>query len=266
MAEKFHERFHIPVSLDSAKASFVRRVGNEIFRSGPWMESHYRVYQAIATELGQLFNSRAAPEEYTAYDFLWTLRAIEGIYLHYFIDTNSKHLLEFERTVNKLLQMSEVDLGVRWRDGKFYRAGAEELDTELVNKSLDWLKKQGYQTVRGPFEKALSHLLHAVAHPERLSDVITDAKEALEALAKKVTGKEGTLEKLAELFLSKVHASNEYKVILRDYCDYANKFRHGAAEPAQKPKLSYAETESFVYLTGLFIRLVISAGFASETV
>jgi hypothetical protein len=76
-----------------------------------------------------------------------------------------------------------------------------------------------------------------------------------------VCGNEKTLDANRELFISKVRASEEYRRILKEYTDFAHNFRHGASAPEKKPSLSYAEAESFIYLTGLFIRLVISASF-----
>ena len=46
----------------------------------------------------------------------------------------------------------------------------------------------------------------------------------------------------------------------------ARNFRHGAGTPEKKPTVSYPETESFLYLTGIFIRLVISENERKKTV
>jgi hypothetical protein len=82
--------------------------------------------------------------------------------------------------------------------------------------------------------------------------------EALEALAKIVTGRpDKDLSANRELFIKKVKASDEYKQLLKDYIDYANKFRHAVKEGESRPKLTEKEAESFIYLTGLFIRLAI---------
>jgi len=55
-----------------------------------------------------------------------------------------------------------------------------------------------------------------------------------------------------------VKASDEYKKLLKAYIEYANEFRHAAEEGTPKPALSPAEVESFVYMTGVFIRLAFS--------
>jgi hypothetical protein len=157
-----------------------------------------------------------------------------------------------------LLSESEVDLGIRWQNGQFVKSGAALLDESLVNDPLHWLRSSGYETVLTPFQKGLSHFLHATKRPELLADVVTDMYESMEALAKIVTGKpDKDLSGNQQLLLSKVKASNEYKHLLRDYIDYANRFRHAVREGQPRPELSPKEVESFVYLTGVFIRLAM---------
>jgi hypothetical protein len=163
-----------------------------------------------------------------------------------------------ETLIRRLLNESEVDLGIRWESGQSIRSGATLLDEKLVNDQLHWIRACGYETVRLPFEKGLGHFLHASARPELLSDVITDMYEAVEALAKIVTNRpDRDLSANRELFLSKVKASDEYKQLLKDYIDYANRFRHAGQEGRPRPDLSAKETESFIYLTGVFIRLAV---------
>jgi hypothetical protein len=110
-----------------------------------------------------------------------------------------------------------------------------------------------------PFEKGLRHFLESLNKPDLLSDVVTDLYEAVEALAKIVTGRDKDLSANREQFLSRVRAAEEYKPLLRWYIEYANEFRHAADRGTPKPSLSAAEVESFVYLTGLFIRFALQA-------
>lgn len=57
--------------------------------------------------------------------------------------------------------------------------------------------------------------------------------------------------------MSMIKAPDPFKKMLREYILYAHQFRHGAAAAEKKPKVSYSEAEAFVYLTDLFIRLVM---------
>jgi hypothetical protein len=51
----------------------------------------------------------------------------------------------------------------------------------------------------------------------------------------------------------------QYKRMLKEYIEYANKFgRHAGPRGMPKPMPSRKEVEAFMYLTGLFIRLAVS--------
>jgi len=154
------------------------------------------------------------------------------------------------------LGKAEVDLGVKWENGLFYPSGAKLLDERLVNDSLGWLRDKKHRNVLDPFEKALRHLLEARKRPELAGDVVTDMYEALEALAGVLTGRaEKDLSANQELFIKAVKASDAYKKLLKDYIEYANLFRHAEKENKPRPKITLEEAESFVYLTGVFVRL-----------
>lgn len=165
---------------------------------------------------------------------------------------------EISSWIAQIVNASEVDLGIGWRPPIFVRTGAPVLDEHLVNKPLRWLSEPKYKSVRQPFEKGLSHYLEAQNRPDRLADVITDMYEAVEALAKIVTGRPGKdLSGNVERFISEINASKHYKALLRNYISYGNEFRHAEREGRPRPPLSEPEVESFIYLTGLFIRLAI---------
>lgn len=144
---------------------------------------------------------------------------------------------------------------LKWQSGYFIKTGAKELDKQLVNDSLQWMDKKEYKTVRTPFEKSLRHLLEAEKDSSKLSDVITDAYEAIEALAKIICNNDKDLSANREQFIKNVKASDEYKKILKEYIVYANNFRHAIEKGKKKPNINLSEAESFVYLTGIFIRL-----------
>jgi hypothetical protein len=267
MAEKFHERFHIEVPIEEAKRRFVNRAHNVLLQasSNSWSDIREwdKVMKAIATYLGEPYTPGEGYRigdagRYTRREFERTLDALEGL-------TRAFPAKPVGQIISSILDMAEVDLGVCWDGKQFLPSGAKLLDEKLVNDSLQWLRGKGYQTVLEPFEKALGHLLRARSSPELLSDVVTDAYEALEALAEIVTGKDTKLDAIQQEFISRINASDDYKRILKEYIAFAHKFRHGAAAPDKKPELSYAETESFVYLTGVFIRLAIYSGFAAPT-
>ena len=276
MAAKFHERFDIEVGQEEARKRAVNKIHNIVFSSLTELPRYEDIEREILTALGDRWVSTHDFHKQVGDDFDRNLQAIEVLYqaldpkrwkqmvVHEYRDTGAEenkklkyytYQQHLKIWICRILEEAEVDLAIRWNSGQFIKSGAALLDERLVNDPLQWLRSSGYETVLTPFKKGLSHFLHASKEPERLADVVTDMYESLEALAKIITGRDRDLSANREMFLAKVKASDEYKQLLKDYIDYANKFRH--AEGQRRPELSPKEVESFVYLTGVFIRLAM---------
>ena len=194
-------------------------------------------------------------------DFPTILKAIEVIHA-YSISRDCPEVFGvgdyYDNMVQELLNMAEVDLGIDWQEGQFVRTGAALLDDKLVNDNLHWLRQAGFKSVLDPYSKGLSGLLHAETHPEGRSDVVRDMYEALEAMAKIKSEPNRDLSSNAESFIKSVGASAGYREVLKAYIKYANEyFRHATSEAQPKPQISMREAESFVYLTGVFLRLAM---------
>lgn len=261
---KFHLRFDIPVDIDTAQSRFVNRVHNWIFDSTFFSlqpDERAIILRCIAYELGKECNTTIVdPRVLIGRNFFDCLQAIEAFYL-----TTAPDIQKIINDwIEKIVEDSEVDVGIRWEGGRFLKSGAKLLDDALVNESLHWLTEKQYTSVYQPYSKGLDHFLRSSNNPPQLSDVITDMYESLEALAKIITGRNTKdLSSNCELFIKTVKASDSYKKILKEYISYANSFRHGDVGN-QRPALTESEVESFVYLTGIFIRLAIRRGNESE--
>jgi len=255
----FHARFGIKLEMKEAKKRFMNRIDNYIFDNFfcTVLDEHTRgeVLWQSANALGEPYSDLDNISDYVGRDFYKYIQTVEVIYnvMKYL---NMKEKLN--NLINLILEQSEMDLGIKWENGQFIRKGARLLDQELVNEPLRWLEKPEYENVYNPFAKGLSHFIKAEKDLKLLHDVITDMYEALEGLSKIITGKhDKDLSANAELFISKIKVSQNYKKILKEYISYANEFRHAPKKEQKRPKLSINEVESFVYLTGLFIRLAI---------
>jgi hypothetical protein len=255
---KFHHRFSIEVDLSEARRRFVNRAYNTILdrelllTTGITEDEVDEVILYVADKLGERFDE---PEfdYYVGQDFHRCLQAIEV--LHECL-VNKKARASVEAGIRFLLENAEYDLGIKWNGHHFVPAGAKELDDQLVNRPLEWLRAEHLDSVLLPFEKGLRHLLQTIKRPEIRWDVITDMYESVEALAKALTGKKGKdLSSNRDLFMQAINASEGYKRILKAYIEYANEFRHAAEMDKPKSLPSAEETESFVYLTGLFVRM-----------
>jgi hypothetical protein len=267
----FHERFDIEVGAEEARQRFVNRVSNSVFDSFIYttlanslaQSAYYRdvAHRRVANALGLRYANIKKLDDYVRGDFSRCLQVLEALY-QYLIDLDqyeSGHDFAQRLTayITEIEQVSEVDLGVRWEPPIFVRTGAQLLDEHLVNEPLRWLSEPQYGSVRKPFSKGLSHYLEATNKPERLADVVTDMYEAVEALAKVVTGKDRDLSKNRESFIKRIQASDYYKQLLKDYIEYGSEYRHAVRVGRPRPPLSEPEVEAFIYLTGLFIRLAI---------
>jgi len=266
MTAKFHERFEIEVGVPEARRRFTQRVGNLVFER--YLGKHFEQWpryvagEYIASVLGDHYTGTHYLETLAATaDFHRHLQAIEGLYDHVVKnegDHGTTRRDALDAVVREVMAMSETDLGVRWESGRFLPQGARLLDDKLVNDPLRWLKAKGYENVLAPYRKGLEHLLQGQKNPAQLADVITDMYEALEALAKVMTGRDADLSANRELFTKKVKAADSYKQMLKHYIDYANDYRHAVEQGTVRPTPSPVEAESFVYQTGVFIRLAMA--------
>jgi len=255
-APPFHQRFNIKVQDQQAKERFLSRVWNQIvlgFLVGIEVYK-YHILMQVANALGKEYHLIFDFNDYVGGDFYACLQALEAAYQA--LPANAQKE-ELDTLVQHVISQSEVDLGIRWRDGVFWPSGAKVLDEALVNDPLQWLSDPVYKNILAPFKKGLSDYLQANRYPERLSDTITDMYEAVEAMAKVATGNDRDLSANRELFVRKLRLSGYYKKMLQDYISYANQFRHAVEEGKQRVPPLAQEVEAFIYTTGLFIRLAI---------
>jgi hypothetical protein len=260
--EKFHIRFGIEVGEEEARRRFVNRSVNEIFSSF-FYELHDRgkIQRLILTRLGENYRTHQSLMDHLKNDFYRHLQAIEALYSSldprygpYYGDRD-----RLEGIILAILGLSEVDLGIRWKNGHFLPSRAEILDQALVDDPLRWLRlKPEYETVIAPFEKSLRHLVQAKNRPELYQDVIRDAYEALEALGNIVTGRKGKdLSANRDLLIKRLGIGDKHKNLLAAYINFAHEYRHAEEQAGARKAVGLREAESFVYLTGWFIRLAI---------
>lgn len=258
MTQKFHERFKISVSTEEAKQRFVNRVYNEIFTRfyfGLPGVIREEMERSLLTILGlrQDYDAPSALLAYVKHEFWNNVQAVEALYKVAFAMGYGPPLRD---SIQGILNLSECDIGIRWHDGHFLPSGSPVLDEKLVNEVLGCLADEKYSGVKVAFEKGLHHFLQSIGKPQFHSDVVTEMYEALEALAKVFCG-DKDLSKNAEKFLSLIKAPDEYKPILKAYIAYGNTVRHAGKDGQPKANLTRKEIESFVYMTGLFIRFAI---------
>ena len=262
----FHQRFNIEVELETAKQRFISRLFNLIdegflgfTREQCHLSEYVEAFKYVAFKLGIRYDGNNTLEYYAGNEFLQVLRTIEALFEAFQFQRNYANSADrLDKIIKFAVSQSEIDLGIQWRGGLFYPSGARLMDEELVNEPLRWLADPKYNNVLAPFKKGLTHYLEANKNPEKLADTITDIYEALEAMAKVITGRNNKdLSGNRELFVSKLRLGRQYGKMLIDYIDYANDYRHGTEPSKIRANPSPNEVEAFIYTTGLFIRLAV---------
>ena len=259
----FHERFDISVDIEAERQKFINRVCNRIFDTWDYLYGKLpplalnMVFHAIVSELG-IRHDKKFKSIYNCINtdnYLEVLRGIEIIY-NKGSDPSMKLIIDRDMN-NHIISKSELDLGIRWQNGKFIRTGAKLFDEKIVDDLLKWLGGKGYKTIIEPFEQARNHLLESESRPQVLSHVITKSYEALEALSLILVGK-SNLRGNQELFVKKVNGDGFHKKILKEYVEYGCLYRHPPkSNGSSRPQLSIAKAEFFFYFTGTFIRLAM---------
>ena len=256
----FYKRFEIDLPLESAHRRFVNRCKNIIWAniSPPYLRSSSvldrAVMQATANAIGIRYDNRAVVDHYvTEDDLLGCLQAIEAVIP---ILRDALPGMDYDSIISELIAGSETDLSLAWDGTRFLLTGAQVLDEKLVAEQLEWLQAAGYSTVREAFGRGLKHLLQGREDPAQLSDAITDSCEALEAMAKVVTGNDRDLSSNRDLLVKRIGASEDHRSLLKAYLKYANNYRHAGKRSGRAP-VSLAAAEFFAYATGAFLRLCI---------
>ena len=178
------------------RAKFVTRINttvfSQIFSSAAFPDNYDRLFTDVCYELGvepveitrdntPLYSDFVTPsfKVLTNNDFTETLKVL--VFLWKSLRTSRlRHTLD--RGVELALATAAADIGVRWRDGMFYPAGAQELDEILIGDNLEWL--QAFPKVRASFETALAHFSTSLNDASARKDAITNAYAAIEGLSR----------------------------------------------------------------------------------
>jgi hypothetical protein len=178
-------------------------------------------------------------------DFMETLKVL--VILHDIL--RPENVTSLNRSIELALVNAATDLEVRWKDGLFYPSGAKELDEKLISDNLDFIK--AWPEVRAQFSTALAHFRNSLHDAAARKDAITNAYSSIERLAALVLGNDKNFENNSNALVDFLELPSEYKNIVHYYKQIAHQYssRHAGSE------FAHAETEAFIYLTGLLMRL-----------
>jgi len=257
-------RFNIDIDINEAQRFFINRAITQLEHILPDMDKVRSMHPAdrqylrsAAYAVGQVYDSNCSLKSIVSNDFMNIIRILESVYQFAVESHDQDKASDIQTLVNRLVEDSDIDLGIVCRDGEFRYSGAVLLDEELVDKNLQWLAGREYDAVREPFAKGLRHLLESNKNTALLSDVITDVYESLEAMARIVVGNDRELSGNRDVFINALDLNENYKKMFVEYIDYGCQYRHAARKGTTKQLPKQNEVEAFVYMTGLFLRLAI---------
>ena len=260
MLKDIYKRLNLESDLKKEQDKFIKRIQlifekvdskHRLYSGGP--DNYlYNVSNEIAFQLGE--EKRDLLEEYLDNPTIERVLIVSEIFLHViknaqgFYSENKYLPLEIEETIN----LSIIDLGISFKNRKFYIKGAEELDEKLIFEPLEWL--DDYPKTKIFFEGALKENLR-----KDYPDAITKSYSALESLVKTLLNNNTNLKKNIPKLLEKLNLPDQWGKILFNFCDYAHEFssRHGKEEGTKPLKINPEIVEAYIYFTGLIIRLII---------
>jgi hypothetical protein len=251
--------FGFSTDQDEERSRFVQRINLTIFRQIRKLPRYEDVFREACYVLGLNADDwivrenkprtvgplRIPPPRRLTHDDFW--KVLELILVFYEVIPSLRKaiddavLLAFGHSMN--------DLGILWKDGAFYPQGAKELDDILIADNLEWLAK--YPQAKDFFASSLRHFSRSLEDTSARRDAMTNAYSSLEALAQSVLGNQRSLEKNSDGLLHHVSFASEYGNILYQY----KQLGHSYSSRHAGEVLSHEETEVFIYLTGLFLRL-----------
>ncbi len=267
--KKFNKILGLEDDVEAERKRFVGRVNQFIFNDIDTVKTDtfdYRVlFRLICFELGENahdFRMRtigrgmdekqipASIRTLTGDDFNKTLLVLSILYVYLEDSSDSESNVEWLSANIKLVLSRSCDIGIRWKEGFFYPSGAEELDKSLIDETLTWLND--YPNEKKDYLKALEYYLEE----KSLDDVIKNCYSAIEGVTRKILGNDKTLDKNKEQLLQKIDLSDGWRSMLANYIKYAHDYRHASAK---RHEITKQETEAYLYMTGLIIRLIIES-------
>jgi len=264
--QTFYKNFGLETSLISEQQKFVHRINQTYFnllKINAYPDDYEKIFLNVCYQYGINGSEMLAEanqwnygydtfvphlKEITKNDFMETLKVLTLLYDSLSNENQKRLTLNIELA----LSQSVIDLGVRWKDGMFYPAGAKELDEKLINDSLDWL--DDYPESKNYFLIALNHFNTSLNDISARKDAITNAYSALENLARVILQNKKNFDANSDELVVKLNLPTEYRQIIYYYKQIANGYssRHDGKE------FSHIETEAFIYLSGIIIRLAVN--------
>jgi hypothetical protein len=259
MFKEFNQRFGIKSSLEEEKLKFVERVITflgQFTKKFLDFESYKGLFDTVCIQFGKnpkdltislgTYTSLSDLEDISGKDFYSILKLYTAVRAYYREDPRMISL--FDDAIIPIIEKSDVDLLIRYSNGQFYPAKEKLLDKDLIDFSLSALSL--YPNEEKDFGIALKYYTSNDKY-----GVVEYCYRCMEGLSRKILKNNRTLIDNKGDLLRKISAGDNWKKILANYIEYGNEYgRHASAK---RHEITEKESEAYLYLTGLLIRLVI---------
>ena len=186
-------------------------------------------------------------------DFIKFIQYLQSIFwLDLDLEVKEELFLGFKEDV----ELSLLDIQIKRIKGDniiFYPKGSKLLDEKVVNDVLDWLIS--YPNVQKSFKSALEKYQDKVYQ----RNLIDDLRLSLELLLKKILNNRKSLEKQEKFldeYLEQKNVPKELNNMYWKLIDYYTKYQNNYAK--HDDKVDSSEIEFMIYLTGIFIRFLMT--------
>lgn len=277
----FNKRFGKTIDLEEIKQDFVNKITYYLIepldkQNGPYYSDYNRglfdfvsiEFNRNPTDVIRAYNKNPYATEtcqpsfriFTGDDFGKVLLLIEVFY-DYFSGSRHNNHYGGEKWIDKINKVvsfvlsQPVSLGVSWRDGQFYPEGVEEFDEKLISDVLKWLGNR--PKIHALYKNALDQYSQSLGGPIKRKDVINNSFQAVEKLTEEfLKSPKPSFDNNFNELIDKLSLDKEWKKILNSYRELSKEFgRHAGQKKDFIP--SQEDTEAFLYLSGLVMRLVL---------
>jgi hypothetical protein len=282
----FETRFGIEVSLEEAQRRFRTRIDTRVLNKLTKSERS-RVLAAYQRDVGAV--TLGGPFVYetgimptileaagAAAESLEFLRATTGHFEDFlrivelaYQEAREKRI-GISREVELALEAAEHSLGIGWHDGVFWPQVAAALEDPIQRyMHALGLRDEGFASVATAYMHGRRRLEEAGTDENELKDVIVSMYEALEGVAKMITGRDRTLNANQKLLARELRLPVQFEGILTQLVDYGNTYRHAPAlrestTRPSRPTIRRNLAEAYTHLVGAFIRLADGCGKANS--
>ena len=279
----FNKRFGKNIDPEEVKRDFVNKINHHLIevldeKTGWYYGEHSNstgMFDFVAMEFNQnptdIINSHNR-NNFSAYE---TYRPSFGIFsgndfektlilIEIFYDYLSQHNIpgysdkQWSEEIDKIVAHAlnqPVSLGVSWRDGKFYPEGVEEFDEKLISDVLKWLEVK--PKIQALYKNALDQYSQSLSDPIKRKDVVSNAFQAVEKLTQEfLESPKLSFDNNFNTLVDKLVIDKEWKKIFNSYKELSKEFgRHAGNKDKFIP--DQEDTEAFLYLSGLIMRLIL---------